>query len=94
MIIGNNNNRNNNSFLNSTFPKFTKNSDDKFKIKEDRKQQPLATGKKATDYFNVSSKNEMTEKSYAMLQERYNNGLISLEEFTKKCQQLNKLNKK
>ena len=45
-------------------------------------------------YTDVTSKNEMADKSFAMLQERYNNGLISLEEFTKQCNKLNKLRRK
>ena len=37
---------------------------------------------------NVNSKKEIKDKAYLMLQERYNQGLITLEEFTKKCNKL------
>ena len=39
-------------------------------------------------------KNDMADKSFAMLHERYENGLISLEEFTKQCNKLNKIRQK
>jgi hypothetical protein len=40
--------------------------------------------------YDVTSKQEMTEKSLGMLQERLNQGLISMDEFQKKCEQINK----
>ena len=43
--------------------------------------------KKSTDPTN---KIAMADKSFAILQERYRNGLITIEEFNKKCEQLNK----
>ena len=46
--------------------------------------------KKAFNYGNTKSKQQMADKSFAMLQDRYNNGLISLEEFTRKCNNLEK----
>lgn len=96
MIIGNNNT--NNSFKSS--PTFTSNFDERFnKVKEEglrnqNKINPFQETSQTKQFSNVNSKNEMAEKSFAMLQERYNNGLISLDEFTKKCNQLNKLSKK
>ncbi|MBQ6323271.1 MAG: hypothetical protein IJI22_00375 [Bacilli bacterium] len=92
MIIGNNNT--NNNFTTKPLPNFTKNSDEKFKFKKSEKKEPITIGKKSTDFYNINSKSDMADKSYAILQERYNNGLISLEEFTKKCQQLNKIRQK
>ena len=41
-------------------------------------------------HSNVLSKNEMQEKSFQMLQDRLNKGLISLDEFNKKCKELSK----
>lgn len=38
----------------------------------------------------VLNQNDMNDKAFAMLQERLNNGLISIEEFNKKCTQLGK----
>jgi len=93
MIIGSNN-QNNNSFERKPLSKFTTNFDEKFKQTESVRKEPMMIGKKSTDHYNVNSKSEMADKSYAILQERYNNGLISLEEFTKKCEKLNKLRQK
>ena len=92
MIIGNNNT--NNNFSNNNLQKFTTNFDKKFKPKEKANNKPpMMVGKKSTDFFSITNKNDMADKTYAMLQERYNNGLITLDEFTKKCQQLNKKRK-
>ena len=41
-------------------------------------------------HVNSSSTDEMTTKSMSMLHERYKQGLISLEEFNRKAQQLNR----
>ena len=41
-------------------------------------------------HSNVLSKNDMHEKSFQMLQDRLNKGLISLDEFNKKCKELSK----
>lgn len=38
----------------------------------------------------VLNKNDMNDKAFAMLQERLSNGLITIEEFNKKCTQLGK----
>ena len=45
-------------------------------------------------YKDASNRTEMLDKSMIMLQERYQNGLISYEEFTKQCEKLNKLRRK
>ena len=92
MIIGNNNT--NNNFSNNNLQKFTTNFDKKFKPKEKANNKPpMMVGKKSTDFFSITNKNDMADKTYAMLQERYNNGLITLDEFTKKFQQFNKKRK-
>ena len=41
--------------------------------------------------YDVESKNEMADKSLAILQDRLNQGLISMDEFHQKCEQINKL---
>ena len=41
-------------------------------------------------HADIMNKNEMHDKAFSILQERYNQGLISLEEFNKKCEQLGK----
>ena len=50
-------------------------------------------GMRSTSFYDVNSKSEMLDKSYAMLKERYQNGLITLDEFNKKCNKLNKMRK-
>ena len=107
MIIGNNNpiNKNfGNTGINKTQPSennnFTQNFDKRFNmVKEQAKKNSNIINSYATDnntmqHSNIMSKNEMADKSFSMLQERYNNGLISLDEFNKKCTQLNKLRQK
>lgn len=95
MIIGKNNE---NKFKSQ--PNFTSNFDERFAavIKEGEKNSqlisPLQENTKTKLYSDVNSKSEMADKSFAMLQERYNNGLITLEEFTKKCNNLNKIRQK
>ena len=44
-------------------------------------------------YKDINNQNEMIDKSLAMLQERLNNGLISLNDFQKQCEKLGKLRK-
>lgn len=92
MIIGSNNNRNN---FNGQKPSFTSNFDQRFGIiqEEAKKNNPVINSNQTShimQHSNITSKSEMNERSFTMLQERYNNGLISLEEFTKKCNMLNK----
>ena len=48
---------------------------------------------KKNHFIDSSNQKEMLNESFQILQERYQNGLISLEEFTKKCNQLNKMRK-
>ena len=83
MIIGNNN-FNNNNFTN----KFNRIKKEGERNKE--RLNPTLVDKKANNYSNTKSKQQMADKSFAMLQDRYNNGLISLEEFTRKCNNLEK----
>ena len=98
MLMGKNNSQNNS--FNSNPTNFTSNFDERFNtvlkeaIKNGNKISPYAKDDKAMNYANVNSKHEMADKSFAMLQERLNNGLISLEEFNKKCQQLNRRRQK
>jgi predicted metalloendopeptidase len=88
MIIGNNSNKNNFTKQNT----FTTNFNERFNtIQEENKKNKNKINpfqEKITTYNNISNKNDMTNKSFAMLQERYNKGLISLDEFNKKCNKL------
>lgn len=45
-------------------------------------------------YHDVTNRNDMADKSLAMLQERLNNGLISLEEFNQKARKINQSRQK
>ena len=90
MIIGGNNNGNrnplagnpsfNNKFRQSTNNNFVKNNQPM------QPKQPINTN----PYKDVFNTKEMTERSYEMLKQRYDNGLISIEEFSRKCAQLRK----
>lgn len=52
--------------------------------------KPTIENERIKQHTNVNSKNEMNSKAYTILQERYHQGLISLDEFTKKCNKLRK----
>ena len=60
------------------------------------KNNPVNTGLhdnlETMAHSDIMNANEMHDKSFAMLQERLNNGLITVEEFNKKCNELNKNN--
>lgn len=96
----NNNSSNTNNNQQNTNNNFTQNFDRRFNmVKEQAKKNRKVVNSYARDnnimqHSNVMSKNEMADKSFSMLQERYNQGLISLDEFNKKCNQLNKLRQK
>ena len=87
MIIGNNNS--NNNFSNRTFTNKFNQINKEHELNKD-KVNINQEDKKAFNYGDSTNKNQMADKSFAMLQDRYNKGLISLEEFTKKCNQLAK----
>lgn len=82
MIIGNNSN---NGFNNMRKINYNNSTD---KIKE----QPYKP--QNNKYSNPLNKNEMADKTYQMLEERLRNGLITLEEFHKKCNKLSKFRNK
>ncbi len=84
MIIGNNNYNTNTNFMKNNTPSNSNNVP----------KQTLPEKKAAQINANVMNKNDIADKSFAMLQERYENGLISIEEFTKQCNKLNKLRQK
>ena len=90
MIIGGNNN---------SFPS----EQERFNTRLNAVQENAAAGQtnklnqlngNLTKSYNVNSRDEMTDKSLAMLQDRLNNGLITMDEFHKKCEQINKLRQK
>lgn len=80
MIIGNNNpNNNTNKFINSTFNNTNNNKPDL-----------LTKDLNAYKYTDPANKKDMYDKSLAILQQRYENNLISLDEFRKKCETIRK----
>ena len=96
MIIGNNKNNN----FNTNPTGFQSNFEQRFNtIKEEwmknhNQINPFKEDTIAKQYNDPTNKHEMADKSFAMLQERYNNGLISLDEFNKKCRELSILRQK
>ena len=51
---------------------------------------PMLETNRTMQHTNIMSKQEMNDKAFAMLQDRLNKGLISMEEFNKMCNQLGK----
>ena len=45
-------------------------------------------------YIDPTNKNEIADKSFNILKQRLDQGLITLDEFNKKCNQINKLRQK
>ena len=91
MIIGNNTPRPNmqNNKLNS-------NNNFQTKLNRLKQNAGFNTSNQSNIYTHQhsdpTSKKEMNDKAFSMLQERLNNGLITLEEFNRKCNQLRKKN--
>ena len=54
---------------------------------------PMNERASTMNHTDVMSKNEINNKSFAMLQERLNNGTISIAEFNRKCTELGKHSK-
>ena len=87
MIIGN---KNNNGFT-SNFEKRHnfiveegKKNREKVNMFQEDKRVKIASS-------DATNKIVMADKSLAILQERYRNGLITIDEFNKKCEQINKM---
>ena len=92
MIIGSNNNQNNMS------NNFTSNFNERFNAVQENNKKIFGADMGETTrnmkYTDVNSANEMQDKAFAMLQDRYRNGTISLDEFNKQCRALGKLRNK
>ena len=82
MIIGNNQN-----FRNDHFQERLKVIQDEAKKRNNKTNSFLKN--EILKQSNVTSRTEMADKSLAMLQERLQNGLISLEEFNQKARKIN-----
>lgn len=87
MIIGGNNNGNRNPLANNPEfnNKFRQSTNTNF-VKNNNPQEPINTN----PYKDIFNTKEMNERSYEMLKQRYENGLISIEEFSRKCKQIRK----
>ena len=92
MIIGNNTNFQNtrNQFLdeNKTRPSPIPHDNQPIQNQEERRipnLNPLVESNRAMQHTD-----EMNDKAFAMLQERLNNGQITMEEFNKKCHEMGK----
>jgi len=91
MLIGNNNNFNNNNFA-TKFKAVNENNANTNNF--NNQQKTNFNAKPENKYTDVNNSSEMIDKSLQMLQNRLDNGLITLEEFNSKCNQINKLRKK
>lgn len=97
MIIDNNmknNNNNNNNLFNKSLNENKAFSNRFNTLKKDNENfsnnNPFVEDIKSIHYSNPLSRKEMQNKSLAMLQERLDNGLITLDEFNRKCMELSK----
>lgn len=97
MIIGNNFNRdnltNNTSFENVNI-KENQTENNNYQSEANINQNVFTRNIKTISHSNPLDKKDMSDKSLAMLHERLENGLITIEEFNKKCEQLGKLRNK
>lgn len=81
MLIGNNTNFNNDN----------NNFNTKIRtIKENTKVTNPTMNNNTNMYKNITNSNEAIDKSFQILKDRLDNGLITLDEFNKKCSQINK----
>ena len=51
---------------------------------------PMIENTRTMQHTDVTNKNEMHNKAYSILEDRLNKGLITMEEFNKKCAQIGK----
>lgn len=93
MIIGNNNNNQSfakplgNHFENGQF----KNKNNTFQRNMKNNQKNIFTKDiKTNQHINPVNKNDMADKTLALLHERLKKGSISLDEFTRQCELLGK----
>ena len=93
MIIGNNNNNQSfakplgNHFENGQF----KNQNNTFQQNMKNNQKNIFTKDiKTNQHINPVNKNDMADKTLALLHERLEKGSISLDEFTRQCELLGK----
>lgn len=94
MIIGNEKSPNNNQFLKNNFNKkpqqASRNINTNINANINLNTSLLTKDIKNYQYSNPLDNNDMSNKSLAMVKDRYEKGLISLEEFQKKCETIRK----
>lgn len=96
MIIGNNNNNNNfnNKFNDRQVQENTNFNRKMNQIKDNNENtiynNPFVEDIHSMQHSDPTSKDNMRDKSLAMLQERLENGTISLDDFNKKVSEINK----
>lgn len=94
MLLGNNNNQNfsnplKNNFENTGF--VNKNHEFQQNINQQMNQKNIFTNDiKTQQHINPINKNDMSDKTLALLHERLQKGTISLDEFNKQCEILGK----
>ena len=87
MIIGKNTNfqaHKGNSFINNNNNTIPSNNNPL------QGMDPMIEQNRAMQHTDVMNPNEMNNKAFAILEDRLNKGLITMEEFNKKCAQLGK----
>ena len=74
-------------------PMRNQNFNENFKRNDQNKPNPMnqTSPINTMQHSNIMDKDEMKERSFNMLQDRLNKGLISLDEFNKKCRQIGKI---
>ena len=87
MIIGNNFNKDTNKFKD----KMKTIKDNASNISND--YNPFVEDVNSYKYSDASNTNNMYDKSLAMLHERLEQGLITVEQFSKECKKINNQNK-
>ena len=101
MIMGNN--RSNNQTNNFTKPLGNHFKNNQFQNKNQQFQQQLNTNQQKNiftqeittqQHVNPTNKNDMYDKTLALLHERLNQGTITLDEFNRKCRELGKKRQK
>ena len=69
------------------------NSNNTFGPNRTTKINPVIEENRTKQHTDVTSQDEMADKAFAMIEQRYRNGLISLEEYTKQCNKISKMRK-
>lgn len=88
MIIGNGSNMQGNkgNFVNNNIP----GNNNMTENQSPSQFNPMIEANRTMQHTDVTSKDEMTNKAFAILEDRLNKGLISMDEFKKKCAQIGK----